>query len=67
MKTELRMMNPSIYAAEDEVDEWRQKAYERTKNMSPEEQTAFIHHRAEKLMREFHLKSAKSTGTIDTK
>jgi hypothetical protein len=63
---ELRLMNPSIYACEDEVDKWREKAYAGTDKMSIHEFTEFINRKTESVMEEFHLKSTEKPLQVKT-
>jgi hypothetical protein len=62
--TELRLMNPSIYAAEDEVDKWREKAYAGTEGMTAHEFNEFVRRKSEPVMREFHLKTAETEHRV---
>jgi hypothetical protein len=63
---ELKLMNPSIYAAEDEVDEWREKIYTETKGMTPDEFNEYVHRKTEPLVREYKMRVVQ-TGMNATK
>jgi hypothetical protein len=49
--------------AEKEVDIWRDKIYEETKDMSDTEITKYIRERTMPIMREFHMISQKNIAT----
>jgi hypothetical protein len=59
MEDKKKMLYESIYAAEDEVDTWREKIYAETEGMTMSEFNEYIRRKAEPVMREFHLQYAQ--------